>query len=131
LEKLYKDYKDRAEFYIVYIREAHPSDGWAMPQNEKQGINVKQPKTYEERCKVASDCIKAMKLSIPALVDDMSDTAEKGYSGWPDRFFLVGKDGKLAYVGGQGPRGFKPDEIEEELKKLPKIEEKKDEKKSK
>jgi type I thyroxine 5'-deiodinase len=89
-----------------------------MPANQKAGINYNQPKTYDERCKVASDCIKNMKLSIPALVDDMKDTAEKAYSGWPDRFFLLGKDGKLVYCGGQGPRGFKPDEVEAELKKL-------------
>lgn len=91
-----------------------------MPANQQQGIEYKQPKTYEERCKVAGDCIKSLKLSPPALVDDMKDTAEKAYSGWPDRFFLVGKDGKLLYVGGQGPRGFKPDEVEAELKKLAK-----------
>ncbi len=118
MEKLYKDYKDACEFYVVYIREAHPTDGWQVPQNEKQGVEYKTPKTYEDRCKVASDCIKNLKLSMPALVDDMSDTAEKAYSGWPDRLFLVGKDGKLLYVGGQGPRGFKPDELEAELKKL-------------
>ena len=118
MEKLYKDHKERAEFFVVYIREAHPSDGWAMPVNAKEGVNVTQPKTYEERCKVASDCIKGMKLSIPALVDDMSDTAEKAYSGWPDRFFLVGKDGKIVYAGGRGPRGFLPDEVDAQLKKI-------------
>lgn len=127
MEKLYKDYKDRAEFFIVYIREAHPVDGWRVPANDKAGIAIKEPKTYEERCKVAGECIKSMKLSIPALVDDMKDTAEKAYSGWPDRFFLVGKDGKIAYVGERGPRGFKPDDVEALLKKLPKLGEPKEE----
>jgi len=115
---LYKDFKDKAEFTIVYIREAHPVDGWRMPANDRDGIEVKTPKTYEERCKVASDCIKAMKLSIPALVDDMSDTAEKAYSGWPDRFFVVSKEGKIVYAVERGPRGFKVDEVEKFLKGL-------------
>ena len=42
----------------------------------------------------------------------------------PDRLYLVGKDGKITYAGGRGPRGFKPDELEdairEELAKLKK-----------
>lgn len=111
--------KDRFEFFVIYIREAHPSDGRAVPANARDGIDVKAPVTYEERCRVASECIKSMKLSIPALVDDMSDTTEKAYSGWPDRLFVVGKDGRIAYVGERGPRGFKPDEVERFLKALP------------
>jgi hypothetical protein len=89
-----------------------------VPANDRDGVDVKTPKTYEERCKVASDCIKALNLSLPALVDDMSDTAEKAYSGWPDRFFVVAKDGKIAYAGERGPRGFKVDEVERFLKGL-------------
>lgn len=103
---------------MVYIREAHPSDGWAVPQNEKAGIDVKDPKTIEDREKVASTCIEKLKLSIPAVIDDMKDTANKSYSAWPDRIFVIGKDGKIAYRGGQGPGGFKADELEKELKKM-------------
>jgi hypothetical protein len=87
-----------------------------MPVNEREGVVYKQPKSYEERCRVASDCIKGMKLSIPSLVDDMQDTAEKGYSGWPDRIFIVGQNGKILYRGEQGPRGFKVEEAEAALK---------------
>ena len=28
LEKLYQRYRDRARFFLVYVREANPSDGW-------------------------------------------------------------------------------------------------------
>ena len=30
VEKLYRRYKDRATFVMVYVREAHPTDGWHM-----------------------------------------------------------------------------------------------------
>lgn len=76
------------------------------------------PKTIEEREKVAADCMKAMKLSIPFLIDDMSDTANKAYSGWPDRIYIVGADGKIAYKGERGPKGFKPDEAKAKLKEI-------------
>lgn len=115
---MYLEFKEKVEFFVVYIREAHPTDGWRVPANDRDGIDIPAPKTYEERRRVANECIRSMKLSIPALVDGMSDTAEKAYRGWPDRFFVVSKAGKIAYAGERGPRGFKPDEVERFLKEL-------------
>jgi hypothetical protein len=89
-----------------------------MASNEKAGIKVNQPKTYEDRVKVAGECLKDLKLSIPCLVDDMQNTAQKAYAGWPDRFYVIDKGGKVAYKGGPGPGGFKPADAEAALKKL-------------
>ena len=33
------------------------------------------------------------------------------YGGWPDRLYLVGRDGRIAFQGGVGPDGFKPEEL--------------------
>jgi hypothetical protein len=88
-----------------------------MAANEKEGIKVLQPKTYEERVKVAGECLKDLKLTIPCLVDDMNNTAQKAYAGWPDRLYVISKDGKVAYKGEPGPRGFKPADAESALKK--------------
>jgi len=89
-----------------------------MTANEKAGIKVNQPKTYEERVKVAGECVQDLKLSIPCLVDDMENTAQKGYAGWPDRFYVIDGEGKVAYHGAPGPAGFKPSDAEEALKGL-------------
>ena len=35
IEKLYRRYKDRATFVMVYVREAHPTDGWRMESNDR------------------------------------------------------------------------------------------------
>jgi hypothetical protein len=67
--------------------------------------------------KVAGECLKELKIEIPCLVDDMNNTAQKAYAGWPDRLYLVGKDGKIAFQGEQGPKGFKPADLETALKK--------------
>lgn len=88
-----------------------------MPQNTRAGIEVPQPKTYEARVKVAGECMKELKLKIPCLVDDMANTAQKAYAGWPDRLYVIARDGSVAYKGEPGPRGFKPAEAEEALKK--------------
>jgi hypothetical protein len=88
-----------------------------VPQNRREGIEVTQPKTYEERVKVAGECMKDLKLSIPCLVDDIANTVQKAYAGWPDRLYVVGKDGKVAFRGEPGPRGFKPADAEAALKR--------------
>ena len=72
----------------------------------------------EERMAVARTCYSDLGLSFPAIVDGMDDKVEKAYAAWPDRLYIVGVDGKIAYKGGKGPGGFKPLEMEKALKEL-------------
>jgi len=108
LERLHKEYRGKAAFFVVYIREAHPSDGWVMPANERQGISIADPKTYEERAKVAAEACRKMETAIPCLVDGIDNAVNAAYAAWPDRLHVVDKEGKIAVAGGQGPRGFLP-----------------------
>ena len=101
-------------FYIVYIREAHPSDG----NRPTRVVKLADPKNLKERQKAARACADKMKLPIPMLIDGMDDGAARDYGGYPDRLYLVGKDGKVVYRGGPGPGGFRPDELEREIKIL-------------
>jgi type I thyroxine 5'-deiodinase len=103
----------------VYIREAHPSDGWQMPINEKEGVVHKEPKTATERADLAKDCREALKLSLPMLLDGMDNAVNRAYSAWPDRLYLIGKDGRIAYKGRPGPGGFNPRELAQALEQLP------------
>ena len=114
---MYVQYKDRAQFFIVYIKEAHPADDWAMRVNPRIKY-IKDPTTVFERYQVANSCVADLKLSIPTLLDDMENSAARAYKGWPDRIYVVDKEGKIAFRGGPGPMGFKPAEMEEALKKL-------------
>ncbi len=49
---------------------------------------------------------------IPAVGDRVDDEVNQAYAAWPDRLYLVGKDGRIVYAGGQGPFGFSPEELE-------------------
>jgi len=84
----------------------------------RDGIEINKPKTMKERIVIAKKCVSNLKLSIPAIIDGMDDRVGKTYTGWHDRLYIIGKDGKVAYKGGKGPGGFKPLEMEKELKKL-------------
>jgi thiol-disulfide isomerase/thioredoxin len=108
LESLYDKHKDQVEFFMIYIKEAHPKDGWVMPKNEQLGIRVDDPKTLEERVAMANTACSKLEIKWPCLVDDMKNTANLAYSAWPDRIYIIGADGRIALLGDQGPRGFAP-----------------------
>lgn len=118
LNKWFEEYKDLADFKVVYVREAHPDDGWQVPQNKRDGVVVDSPTSFEERKRIAILCEVGLSLKIPLLIDGMDDAVERAYSGWPDRIYIVGKDGKIAFKGGPGPGQFKPEVAIDSLKKL-------------
>jgi hypothetical protein len=97
------------------VREAHPTDGWQLPGNIDQGINFRQPRTREERGAIAKECCSALSMTMPLLVDELDDGAGHAYSGMPDRLYVIDRDGRVAYKSGRGPRGFKPQEMEQAL----------------
>jgi thiol-disulfide isomerase/thioredoxin len=115
VEKLYHKYKDRATFVMVYVREAHPKDGWSMESNDRVGVALPQPTTYNERADVAQQCGRLLDLSFPMLVDTMDDAVGARYSGMPGRLYLIDPERKVAYKSGRGPFGFKTAELEQAL----------------
>jgi alkylhydroperoxidase family enzyme len=112
---LNRRYGDRFEFLAVYVREAHPTDGWRMASNDRAGITFKQPTSQDERTDLAKKCCSTLEITWPVLVDDLNDTVGKAYSGMPDRLFLVDQSGKVVYKSGRGPFGFKPGELEQAM----------------
>jgi hypothetical protein len=121
LHDLYGKYHDRVQFLMVYIREAHPVDGWwlggGLPgalfklKGTKAAMDVTDPKTMEERRSVAGQCETSLQYGVRTYVDEMDDVVNKAYAAHPTRLYLVGTDGIVAYAGGIGPFGFKPAEL--------------------
>jgi hypothetical protein len=103
------------EFLGVYIREAHPTNGWRLLSNESKGISIAQPRDLGERNAVAERCCTTLKMTMPLLVDRMDDRVGHAYSGMPDRLYLIDREGRVAYKGGRGPFGFKVGELEQSL----------------
>jgi hypothetical protein len=108
--QIYNDYKDHADFLTVYVREAHPTDEWQMKSNVKEDVCYAQPKTLEQRMAIANDFTKRFKFPLPFGVDDMSNAADRVYSAWPERIYIIDESGHIAYRGGMGPFNYKPDE---------------------
>lgn len=101
---------------MVYIREAHPSNVWQMSSNIRDHVLFVDPKTLDERTAVAESCVRKLGIKIPALIDGLGDGVEAAYTGWPDRLYLIGTDGRIKLKTPAGPFGFKPALLEEALK---------------
>jgi Iodothyronine deiodinase len=102
----------------VYIREAHPDSVLYTVKDGKEVLKkIEQTRSEEERAAAAEICVTALKLSVPTVIDRDDNKVNIAYAGWPDRLYVIGADGKVAYKGAQGPSGFKPADVEEWLKK--------------
>jgi hypothetical protein len=99
----------------VYVREAHPIDGWRMESNDRVGVSVAQPKSNFQRVEVATQCHDLLEMSMPVLVDGIDDRVGRAYSGMPDRLYIIDRDGKVAFKSGRGPFWFNAAEMEQAL----------------
>jgi len=91
---------------VIYVQEAHPTDGWQTDSNVAEGILFRQHQSYEERESVATTCSLDLHLSLPVLVEEMDNAIDEAYGAAPERLYLIGVDGRVAYQGGAGPHFF-------------------------
>jgi hypothetical protein len=82
-----------------------------ISENRRSGISVEDPRDEHERAEVAATCAARLQLQMPMVVDEIDNAVASAYGGWPDRLYLVDADGRIAYQGGEGPFGFRPDEL--------------------
>jgi hypothetical protein len=118
LRDIYQQYHQQVQFLSIYIREAHPRDGWWLGSGLtgkmiKTGIpmtatEIIDPKTIEERRAAARQCEESLRYGIHTYVDKMDDAVSKAYAAKPTRLYLIGVDGSVVYAGGLGPYGFSP-----------------------
>jgi len=116
LNEIYAKYKEQVRFYVIYIREAHPDDGWRVPENLRQDIRLREPRSAAERTAVATLCQINLDLQMPMLIDSIDNTVEEQYIALPMRLYLIGSEGKIVYTGERGPAGFNPDTWEAAIK---------------
>jgi hypothetical protein len=113
LERLYQTYKDRVAFLLVYIAEAHPGSIVSVPTKEggKELQIIPPTATVGERLRNLRQFVALAGLTMPAVIDSEENAAKHAYAAWPDRLYVIGVDGKVAYKSAPGPRGFKVPEL--------------------
>jgi hypothetical protein len=91
---------------------------WQLASNVNDGVLFESPRTTEERIDVAATCVVRLAVKIPALLDGMDNRVERAFTGWPDRLYIIGTDGRIYYKSAPGPFGFSTEELATSLKQL-------------
>ena len=115
MTQIYRQYKDSVEFFVVYVQEAHPTDGWQTDSNVEEGVLFRQHQNYDERESVAQSCSIDLHIGLPIIIEEMDNIVDEAYGAAPERLYLVDADGKVAYHGGAGPHFFDLDEWEQAI----------------
>jgi len=101
------DNADLADFVVVYIEEAHPTDGWAFSGN----YLISQHRTFKERLAAAATLAASpLPANMTLVVDSMSNEMNRAYGGTYERLYVI-HSSTVAYQGGPGPFGFLPEDV--------------------
>ena len=95
IEKLKSEYGTRAQFFIVYGREAHAIGEWEVDRNKADGISIEQPKTLEARRSLAQTARDNLKITTPILIDTIDNTTATAYGAAANSAYVIDRDGTL------------------------------------
>lgn len=112
LHEMWERHRESVDFVVVYIREAHPEEGWVVTMNRDEGITVNDPTSDDERGRVAATCAIGLQIRMPVVVDRLDDALASAYGALPDRLYLIARGGRVAFQGEPGPFGFRPEALE-------------------
>ena len=109
LNEIYEAHKDKLPIFLIYVREAHPADGWQTPQNLYEDVIFDTPTSVDERAEIGQACQIGLDLKYPMLIDTIDDAVEKAYVAAPIRLYVIDPGGRITFVGGEGPHKFDPE----------------------
>ena len=111
MKQLIAEHGAAVRFLFVYVREAHPTDGWNTRSNREAGIAYAQPVTLEERAKVAADWRRAFAIGGPLALDWPDNRINADYAGSPERLYVLDAGGVVTFRSEQGP--YRDDHLED------------------
>lgn len=83
-----------------------------MDANLEEDVCYPQPKTLAQRVAIAKDFVARFHYPVPLVVDDMANSADAVYAGWPERFYVIDEENRIVFKGALGPGGFDPEAVE-------------------
>lgn len=102
------DNSDVADFLVIYVQEAHATDGWVLSFNKHQ---ISNHRSIEDRLAAAAKLPSSLPSNMTVVADAMSNNATHAYGALPERLYIVLK-GVVEYQGYPGPFLFKPADVD-------------------
>ena len=103
-------YADIADSLLVYIEEAHPSDGWVSSDAPYQ---IPKHRCIGDRLRAAQ----LMLSEVPGsrvVIDTMDNSSNAAYGAYFERLYIL-RDQRVVYQGGRGPEGYRISELRDWL----------------
>jgi peroxiredoxin len=111
VERLYRQYKNRAEFLFVHVDDAYHTIPGLQP------AMADLPPTRANRAERTRRATAFLGLTFPTFIDRADGRIESAYDAWPKRMVLVDTDGRVALDAGRGfPDGWDLGKVEAWLK---------------
>lgn len=103
MESLAREYTGKVDFYILYVREAHPAGNYPAHKNLSEKLHdAKDLKRLEN---VGARTI---------LVDDVQGTMHTDFGARPNSVYILGKDGVILFRADWS----EPEQVKEQLNRL-------------
>ena len=101
-------FKDRVRLQFIYIKEAHPTDEWAIGVNVQHGVARPQCVTIEDRISAAKKLLELHPgLKDRLILDSMTNGLNEAYAAMSSRLYVV-QEKRVVYQGHVGPYEFSP-----------------------
>lgn len=105
-QRLVTKYQHDVDFLIIYIEEAHPSDGWVTTDSP---YIIPQHRSLEDRVSAA----RVLQQGAPGcalVLDTMANSSSSAYGAYFERLYVI-QSGTIMYQGGRGPDGYQVSEL--------------------
>jgi type I thyroxine 5'-deiodinase len=89
-----------------------------MGSNVRDNVVFRSPQSDAERFHIADSCVRTLGIRFPALIDGIDNTVERQYTGWPDRLYLIDREGQVVFKSAPGPFGFQPGALAAALRRM-------------
>lgn len=107
-------YKDAFVYIVLYINEAHPSNGWFIGD----GVYTIANHTCIQDRKIAAQYLDDdLHPDVHVLLDNVENQGQKVFGTKYERLYVL-QEGRVLYQGGNGPFGYNLDDLDEFLKGL-------------
>lgn len=102
MESIAREYSGKADFYILYVREAHP------------GGNYPAQKSLSDKLQHAADLKHLERVGRAILVDNVEGTVHRDYGMRPNSVYVIGRDGIILFRADWNA----PEEVKTQLNRL-------------